>query len=67
LLLTILFYLVILDSFKKVAHTMGLMTFSESEYVKIFDFTILVETFLNMLTYPLEKLNIAEVHQRIPI
>jgi len=52
-LLTILLYLVLSDSAKKLAYMMGPMTLSK--YVKIFDLTILVETFLNEPIYTVEK------------
>ena len=57
-LLTILFYLVLSDSAKKLANTMGPTTLSE--YVKIFDLTILVETFFNKPTYTEEALETVE-------
>jgi len=58
-LLTILFYLVLSDSAKKLANTMGLTTLLE--YVKIFNLTILVETFFNKPSYTVEELAAVEV------
>jgi len=43
----------------KLAYTMGPTTLSE--YVKIFDLTILVETFFNKPTYTVEELDTVEV------
>ncbi len=57
--LTILFYLVLSDSAKKLANTMGPMTLSK--YVKIFDLTILVETFFNKPMYTEDELDTVEV------
>jgi len=53
--LTILFYHVLSDSAKKLAYTMRPMTLSK--YVKIFELTILVETFLNKPKYTVEELD----------
>ena len=58
-LLTILFYLVLSDSAKKLASTMGPTTLSE--YVKIFDLSILMETFFNKPTYTEDELDTVEV------
>ncbi len=57
--MTFLFYLILSDSTKKLAYTMESTVLSE--YVKFFDLTILVETFLNKPTYTVEELDTVEV------
>jgi len=58
ILLTILFYLVLLNSAKSLADTMGPTTLSE--YVKIVDLTLLMESFMNKLKYSSSELDVAE-------
>jgi len=57
-LLTILFYLVLLNSVKSLAGTMGSMALSK--YAKIVDLTLLIESFMHKLEYSSSELDVAE-------